>query len=276
VEFCAIDQYDGQAESRLTLIDTTSTRLGTDGMPKDKSRGTTGIYELLMLGLCAYVLMALAAMTLFRLDESVIHILEYVDAGVCVLFLTDFCIQYARAESKLRYLRWGWIDLVSSIPTWGWLRWGRLARVVRILRLLRGVKSVKTFAEVLSARRADSAVAVAAFVAVLTVVFASVVVLHFEQDNPAANIRTAEDALWWACVTITTAGYGDRYPVTTEGRIAAVIAMTIGVGLFGTFTAFVAQWFIQPGEYRQEDQLQALRGTLARIEKQLSELNLKE
>jgi voltage-gated potassium channel len=245
-------------------------------MSQSNSRGTSGVYELLMLGLCAYVLLALAAMTFFRLDESVIQVLEYVDAGVCVLFLTDFCVQYARAESKLRFLRWGWIDLVSSIPTLGWLRWGRLARVVRTLRLLRGVKSVKTFAEVLSSRRADSAFAVAAFVAVLTVVFSSVAVWHFERDHPAANIRTAEDALWWACVTITTAGYGDRYPVTTEGRIAAVIAMTVGVGLFGTFTAFVAQWFIQPSEFRQDDQLQALRETLDRIEKQLSRLDSKE
>ena len=44
-------------------------------------------------------------------------------------------------------------------------------------------------------------------------------------------------------MTITTVGYGDNFPVTTEGRVIAAILMTAGVGLFGTFTAYVASWF---------------------------------
>ena len=135
---------------------------------------------------------------------------------------------------------------------------------------------MKTITEYLTARRADSAFAAAAFVGMLTVVFSSIAVLHFERDNAAANIKTAEDALWWAFVTITTAGYGDRYPVTTEGRIVATITMTAGVGLFGTFTAFVAKWFIQPGEPQQDDQLRAMQETLARMEMQLHHLNAED
>ena len=73
--------------------------------------------------------------------------------------------------------------------------------------------------------------------------FCSIAVLHFETD-PESNIRTAEDALWWAFATITTVGYGDCYPVTWEGRLIATILMCAGVGLFGTFSAFLAAWFI--------------------------------
>ena len=54
----------------------------------------------------------------------------------------------------------------------------------------------------------------------------------------------AEDAIWWSYVTITTVGYGDKFPVTTEGRIIGSILMTTGVGIFGTFTALVSSWFI--------------------------------
>ena len=68
--------------------------------------------------------------------------------------------------------------------------------------------------------------------------------LQVEKDVPGAKIKNAEDALWWAYVTITTVGYGDLYPVTTEGRLIAAVLMTIGVGLFGTFTAYVASWFV--------------------------------
>ena len=76
------------------------------------------------------------------------------------------------------------------------------------------------------------------------VIFSSIAILQVETD-PNSNIKTAEDAIWWAYVTITTVGYGDKFPVTTEGRIIAAVLMTVGVGLFGTFTAFLASWFVE-------------------------------
>lgn len=100
-----------------------------------------GVYEAFMLGLCLYVLAALGATTFCKLDESVVAILDYLDTAVCFVFLADFVVKLATAESRLAYLKWAWIDLVSSIPTIGPLRWGRLARVVRILRLLRGLSN---------------------------------------------------------------------------------------------------------------------------------------
>jgi voltage-gated potassium channel len=238
----------------------------------DKNANTVSVYELFMLVLCAYVLIALAAMTFCRLDEDVQRILEYVDIGVCMVFLADFCVQLATAKSKLGYLKWGWIDLLSSVPMVGPLRWGRLARVVRTLRLLRGLKSARMISTYLAKRRSDSAIAAVALVALLTIVFASIAVLHFERDFRSANIVTAEDALWWAVATITTVGYGDRFPVSTGGRFVAAIAMTVGVGLFGTFTAFVATWFIEPGEQEQDDELELIRRQLAAMEAKLDQL----
>ncbi len=94
-------------------------------------------------------------------------------------------------------------------------------------------------------------------------------ILHFE-SGPESNIRTPDDALWWAFATITTVGYGDRFPVTGEGRVVATILMAAGVGLFGTFSGFLAAWFLGSGkgdsagaelaEIRQE--LTALRATI--------------
>jgi voltage-gated potassium channel len=64
------------------------------------------------------------------------------------------------------------------------------------------------------------------------------------EKDPNSNIRSAEDAIWWSYVTMTTVGYGDKFPVITEGRIIAAVLMTAGVGLFGTFTANVSSWFV--------------------------------
>ena len=70
-------------------------------------------------------------------------------------------------------------------------------------------------------------------------------VLLFEENAKGSNIHNYPDALWWAIVTVTTVGYGDRYPVTGGGRTVAVILMLLGIGLIGTLTATVASVFIK-------------------------------
>jgi voltage-gated potassium channel len=92
-------------------------------------------------------------------------------------------------------------------------------------------------------KRVQGAFSAAVLIAILMIIFSSIAILQVEND-PNSNIKNAEDALWWSFVTITTVGYGDKFPVTTEGRIIAMVLMTVGVGLFGTFTGFIASWFV--------------------------------
>src|SRR5262249_46063799 len=95
------------------------------------------------------------------------------------------------------------------------------------------------------AHRAKGALATALFVCLVLVTFGSVTILHVETD-PQSNIRTPGDALWWSLATIATVGYGDKYPVTAEGRAVAIMLMMGGIGLFGTFTGYLATWFMEP------------------------------
>ncbi|MGE0021904.1 MAG: potassium channel family protein [Draconibacterium sp.] len=88
--------------------------------------------------------------------------------------------------------------------------------------------------------------------AVLLIIFSSIAILQVE-NAPNSNIQTAEDAIWWSYVTITTVGYGDKFPVTTEGRIIASVLMTAGVGLFGTFTAYIASLFVTDKKTEEEN-----------------------
>jgi len=66
-----------------------------------------------------------------------------------------------------------------------------------------------------------------------------------ERGVEGSNIKTFSDGLWWAVTTVTTVGYGDRFPTTTEGRLLAVLLMITGISLVGVITASVAAWFVK-------------------------------
>jgi voltage-gated potassium channel len=140
-------------------------------------------------------------------------------------------------------MRWGWVDLISSVPAISYLRAGRILRLIRLLRLIRAFRSTQSFLNYVFRNKAQGALTSVAILALLLIIFSSIAILQVEKD-PTSNIKSAEDAIWWSYVTITTVGYGDKFPVTTEGRGIAAVLMTAGVGLFGTFTAYVASWFV--------------------------------
>lgn len=239
-------------------------------MAEGSHRSASPGYQIFMLALCLYALGALAAQSVIRLSPGTRVILDYADYGVCAIFLVDFLMSLLFAPSRWRYLRtWGWLDLLSSIPTIDIARWGRLGRVLRVLRVLRGLKATKLLATVIARRRAENTFLTASLVALLLIVFCSVAVLHFETD-PESNITSPDDALWWAFATITTVGYGDRFPVTSEGRMVATVLMAAGVGLFGTFSGFLAAWFLGPGaEESPENDLGGLRQEISALRAEL-------
>jgi voltage-gated potassium channel len=215
-------------------------------MEQPGSRRISPSYQLFTLVLSLYALGVLTVQTMVRLTPETREILDHADHGVCAIFFVDFVISLIRAPDRRRYFfTWGWLDLLSSIPMVDALRWGRVARVLRVFRILRGLRATRVLAMLVVRRRAQSAFLAASLVALLLLVFCSIAVLNFE-TAPESNIKTADDAVWWAFTTITTVGYGDRFPVTAEGRFVAAILMCSGVGLFGTFSGFLAAWFIGP------------------------------
>jgi voltage-gated potassium channel len=231
----------------------------------------SGPYLLFTLALSLFALGILAVDALFQLDPRTHEIIAWLDNGVCLLFFLDFLVTFWRAEKKAEYFfRWGWIDLLSSIPMVDELRWGRLARVLRIFRLLRGLRSAKLLSELVVLRRHESALLSAALISILLVVFSAIAILQLE-SAPASNIRSAEDALWWSITTITTVGYGDLYPVTSEGRLLAAAMMIAGVGLFGALSGLVASLLLRPSENRQEADLVALHNDIQALRRQLAE-----
>jgi voltage-gated potassium channel len=209
-----------------------------------------GLLNMLVLVLSIYVLGALVIDTLIELPSETSRLLNYIDNFVCIFFFIEFLIRFKNAENKLKFMRWGWVDLLSSIPTIDYLRAGRSLRLLRLLRVLKAFRSTKNLLNHIFANKVQGAFTSISIIAILLVIFSALAILQVETD-PNSNIKTAEDAIWWAYVTVTTVGYGDKFPVTTEGRLIASLLMTAGVGLFGTFTAFVSSWFL--AEKKEEE-----------------------
>jgi voltage-gated potassium channel len=246
--------------------------------PDDTQKKLTSL-QLVMLVLSVYVLGALFADTVFKLPEEVSSLLQTLDTLICLVFLADFFHHLYRAENKAAFLKWGWIDFISSIPMLTAFRWGRIVRIIRIIRILRAIRSVKFIFSVLFAHRARGTFVTVLLITVMLVIFSSIAILNVE-TVPEANIRTAEDALWWAASTVTTAGYGDKFPVTTEGRIIGVMLMTAGVGFFGTLTAYIASVFLGAGAADEKSEtelareLKLMRERMERIETRLHKMHV--
>lgn len=217
---------------------------------KSKIEEGVSLFQVVIVIISLYVLVSLIISTFFNLLLEVKQLLDYIDNFICLIFLADFCIRFYNAKSKMQFMKWRWIDLFSSIPTLDMFRAGRLLRLVRILRILRAFRSTKVLLKFVFKKKAHGAFTTASISAVLILIFSSLAILQVETTENG-NIKSAEDALWWAFTTITTVGDGDKFPVTTEGRIMGVILMTAGVGLFGVFTGFIASWFVE--EHKIED-----------------------
>jgi voltage-gated potassium channel len=121
----------------------------------------------------------------------------------------------------------------------------RIFRLIRVYRLFREV-GVRTISRALLKDRAGSSLYILLVMGIFVLEFGSLAMLRVEQYAPRANITTASDAIWYTIVTISTVGYGDQYPVTEAGRIIGAGIIVLGVGIFGTFTGYLANFFLAP------------------------------
>jgi len=197
-----------------------------------------------------FFILALSILSLFNWvsyfiidDFQIERVMLAIDMLLSLIFLVDFAFRLFTAKSKPNYFlkQYGWLDLLSSLP-FPQAKILRLGRVIRITRLFSQYGLRRSFAEFLR-NRAGSAVYLVFFLIILVLEFGSVAILYAEHDASLANIETANDALWWVLVTISTVGYGDQYPVTLQGRFIGIVVIILGVALFGVVTGFLANAF---------------------------------
>jgi voltage-gated potassium channel len=204
-----------------------------------------GALRIFMVIISMYILLILLLDTFIEMHPEIKLHIRYIDTFICAIFFIDFCYNFYTAPSKLAYMKWGWIDLLASIPDITIFRAFRAFSIFKVFRLFRAAKSAKLIYKYAFTSRAEGVIVSVSSLALLVILSGSILIIQSEYLHPNANIKTSEDAIWWTIVTMTTVGYGDYYPVTTMGRVIAVAIMLAGVGLFGTFTASIAGWILR-------------------------------
>ena len=217
---------------------------------------------LALLYLAAYAVPILSP-SLPSVDKRIARI---IDLTTWAPFAIDYIVRVTLASQRWRFVRHHIFDaLVVALP---------LLRPLRLLRLVLILSALNRRATV--GLRGKVVTYVVGAVILLTFV-GSLAVLQAERENPRANITTYQDSVWWAVSTMTTVGYGDRFPTTGEGRVVAVGLMLAGIALIGVITAAVASWFVEhvrkleAAESRSQAELASIAAELRELRQRLDD-----
>lgn len=180
--------------------------------------------------------------------------------GTWALFTVDYVVEFRKSNNKRKWVVRHLLDFAAILLPM--LRPLRLLRVVPMLRVLNRMT-------VASLRGRVAAYIVSA--SLLVGFTASLTCLDVERNAPGSNIHTFGDAAWWTIATMTTVGYGDHFPVTTEGRFIGAALMISGIALLGTVTATLASWITEQVK-RDDDvllsEIRSLRRDMAKLQRQ--------
>lgn len=174
---------------------------------------------------------------LLPMEQYVFDVLEVLSSVIYAIFIIDLILRVVVAGKELltvagvlAFLKENWLMMLATLlPAF------RSLRVLRVVLVLRGLTPfLKTRA---------SKVGMVVGVALPLVLYTSALSAYeAERFADGANITSFGEAIWWAFASVTTVGYGDRFPVTDEGRFVATFLMIIGIGLFSSLTALLAAW----------------------------------
>lgn len=214
-----------------------------------------------MMGLILVSLALLLIPDFMHVGPSTRTSLIAAEWAVWLLFVAEYVARVYLAIDRRTFVQHHVVDLVIVI-----LPMIPALRVLRIVRLLRmGLLGARTVEESNSIFHRSS-IKYAALLASIIVLLAAVMVWSAERADAMSQIHTLPDAIWWSISTVTTVGYGDKYPITLEGKMIAVTLMILGIAVFGLVSAALASLFVENGMATGYDEM---KEQLDRLERKL-------
>lgn len=158
-----------------------------------------------------------------------------------IVFIVEYLIRLIISQNKKSFVRNNIFDLLAIIPYNSFFKMFRFLKLLRFAKLFKlfrvfsiTVRFYNRFKKILFL---NGTIYLLAFTIVI-ILISSIIISNTENT-------TLSDALWWSIVTATTVGYGDISPVTTVGRITAVVLMMLGIGTIGMLTGSISTFFIK-------------------------------
>lgn len=206
-------------------------------------------FEWPMIWITVLLLPIVAIPAFYNLAPTFASLFKYANIFIWVLFYLELFTKLVVSENYLSTLKKNWLLVIILLsPALLILRLFRVARLVRIIRLFHLQSIVKhTRANV---KRLIYNIEYIFLTFITFILISSFFILEVESRAGGA-IVDYNDALWWAVITITTIGYGDIVPTSTEGRVFAAIVSLIGVVLFMTLIARITAIFVQDSRSRR-------------------------
>lgn len=199
-------------------------------------------FDIVLLVLSLYVVIELYVGTVMDYSPFMVEFTYYADLLICVIFLGDFFHGLYKADDKMLFWRYHWIDFISSIPMIGPLRIGRLVKVFRILRVVRSAKFMFKF---WNAKDSFSSLKNMIILTIVIILLFAFSIYHSEHTiNP--QISTIGDAIWWTTITTISVGFlQDISPVSIEGKFISVVLLLLGMIIFSTLIGSITDFFIE-------------------------------
>ena len=272
--------FGGNAQD--ALADDPAPKLTAERRIRPRSQESLDWYDLSTVWFWLAVSFVYLAVMLLQLFGSPSYrpVLNAFDWAMSGVFAVDYGLRFYMAPDRRKFVFhvWNLADLLviatPVIAKFTPVAWTGLLRVVRVVRL--GIIAKRVW-DGSSRSFQRGQVKWVAIVAGGVVVLSWLTVWAQESTHPDSAIHTPFDALWWAVVTMFTVGYGDTYPHTIVGKVAATVLMFAGIALFGMVTAALASLFVESSSEKdarqRRDGMQAqmddMAQQLARIEQKL-------
>ncbi|MEM3086042.1 MAG: ion channel [Halobacteria archaeon] len=170
------------------------------------------------------------------------NVLLAADFAICVVFWVDFGFRLRRETRKASYFGRRWYELVGMLPAAVFAlleAQSSLGVIARTFRLIGAAARLTRFASTSRSLFARMHLVPFGIVVMAVVLISGTLAYEFERDAEGGNIKNVADGIWYALATVTTVGYGDRFPVTAAGRAVGAFTMLAGITLFGTLIALM-------------------------------------
>ena len=184
--------------------------------------------------------------------------------AISLITILIFCVEYTlriwtadllypelpRQQAIIKFLLSfdGIVDLFTILPFFflsGFVAF-RILRVIRIFHLFRINGQYDSFAVIFSVLKEKRNQITSSLVILMILMLASSIGIYYaEHEAQPLVFKNAFSGIWWSVSTLLTVGYGDIYPITTPGRIMAILTGFLGVGVVAIPTGILSAGFVE-------------------------------